>query len=137
MKPDVRPLHLEFMSPEEITECQARLDKEMEENRNKAKCRSGIASGFFGAVRYVVFTPLSIAANVVGVLSRFVGGIIAIGMPYGVYRLYRAIVEITGGAKFNELKLWAVWLFVVTPFIAFFVDFVFSKIADILESNAG
>lgn len=137
MKADAKPFHFEFMTPEEIAEHQARLDKEMENGRKKAKYKSGIASGFFGALRYVFFTPLSIAANVVAVLSKFAGGILAVGMPYGAYRLYRAVVEIAGGAKFNDVEMWAVWLFVVTPFIAFLVDFVFSKIADFLKSNAG
>lgn len=99
------------------------------------KCQrmEAIKSEVRGALRYIVFTPFAIAANVMSLLLKIVGCVLSIGLPYGLYMLYRAICAGINGTEVVGSCAVPIILFLVIPFIAMFASWVCAKVADCLD----
>jgi hypothetical protein len=73
--------------------------------------------------------PLSIAFNVIAIVAKLIGSVASIGMPYGVYCIYKVVVSLKSGMEFSQIhQVTFVWLLVVLPIAAFFLHFIADKL---------
>lgn len=138
-KKNSEPITFEILSEEERLKYQAKMDedyKRYQERKRKPGFFSGTFCAVFGAIRYAIFMPLSIAAKVVSALSMIGGAVLSIGMPYGFYRAFCIIKELVDGVEFADMNLTPIYLFIAIPIAAFFAHYVFSKLADVFEFAA-
>ena len=72
------------------------------------------------------------AANI-SVIFKVGGSVASIGIPYGIYCVYKTIVQLKAGIAFGDIKQTTfVCLFVIFPFIAFALSLLFEKLSDYL-----
>jgi len=115
-----------------------RLEMQKYVNRYDKKLRrnNSIISSIAQSIKYVVYTPLTIAANVVSVVFRIGGSITAIGIPYGLYCGYKTIVLLNAGVALEDIKQTTfVCLFLIFPFTAYAISLAFQKLSDYLSYN--
>lgn len=88
------------------------------------------------SAKYIFYTPIAIAASILSSVFKIGGGIAAIGMPYGIYCIYKTIVQLSAGIALEDIKQTTfVCLFVIFPFIAFALSLAFEKLSDYLTYN--
>ena len=115
---------------EERREQQAYIDKYNEKLHRKWERNAAIGH----SIKYVIFTPVIIALNIVTMIFKLVGGIASIGLPYGLYCVYKTIVQMNAGMALADIKQTTfVCLFVILPFTAFAIAMLSEKLADFLE----
>jgi len=120
---------IKYLSEAERRETEEYIERYNEKLRKKDEVHSSI--GRF--IKYVLFTPLAIAANVVSMVFRVGGSIAAVGIPYGLYCIYKTIEQISAGRTIYEIKQTTfVCLFIIFPFTAFAVSFIFDKLSEYL-----
>lgn len=90
--------------------------------------RNEVISSIAHYVKYVFFTPLAIATNIISVIFKVGGSVASIGIPYGIYCVY-----LNEGIAFGDIKQTTfVCSFVIFPFIAFALSLLFEKLSDYL-----
>lgn len=95
--------------------------------------RNEVLSSIAHYVKYVFYTPLAIATNIISVIFKVGGSVASIGIPYGIYCVYKTIVQLKAGIAFGDIKQTTfVCLFVISPFIAFALSLLFEKLSDYL-----
>ena len=95
--------------------------------------RNEVISNIAHYVKYVFYTPLAIATNIISVIFKIGGSVASIGIPYGVYCVYKTIVQLKAGIAFEDIKQTTfVCLFIIFPFIAFALSLLFEKVSDYL-----
>lgn len=95
--------------------------------------RNEVLSSIAHYVKYVFYTPLAIATNIISVIFKVGGSVASIGIPYGIYCVYKTIVQLKTGIAFGDIKQTTfVYLFVIFPFIAFALSLLFEKLSDYL-----
>jgi hypothetical protein len=105
---------------------QEKLDK-----RNRRKEKSGAV---LHGISYVLLTPISIALSALSCVSKIVGGISAIGLPYGLYCAYKTVIQMKEGIAFADIsQRYPVLLFVILPFTAFLVNLILDKTVDLIH----
>lgn len=112
---------------------QAKYQMMIAADYRKCQRREAIKSEIRKALRYIVFTPFSIAANVLSLILKIVGSILSIGLPYGLIQLYRAIYAALKGKEMTDSYAVPIVLFFVLPFIALFASWVCAKFADCID----
>ncbi|BAL01883.1 hypothetical protein OBV_p-00280 (plasmid) [Oscillibacter valericigenes Sjm18-20] len=123
----VKSNEIRFVSEEEKKKMQEYIDKhvENEKKRDAAKDKA------FHAAKYVLYTPLSIATHIVACAFKFAGYITSIGLPYGLYCIYKTLIQLKAGVPFAEIKQTTfVCLFVILPFAAFALNLIFDKVSE-------
>ena len=121
---------IRFVSEEERKKMQEYVDKYREKERGKDEVKGKL----FHAVRYVIYTPISIATHILSCAFKFAGYITSIGLPYGVYCTYKTIVQLKAGVPLAEIRQTTfVCLFVIFPFTAFALNLVLDKLSEYLE----
>lgn len=102
-----------------------KLFEQHQEKENKKQLRKNRTVSF---IKFMLCSPLAICTRVLAVLSKFIGSISAIGMPYGIYCIYKTIVQVKEGMVLGDIesKKW-ITVFVIFPFIAFALHYVFDK----------
>lgn len=102
-----------------------RAEKSVKRERKIYERNQEIARCF----RVVFFTPLSIAFNVISIVAKLIGSIASIGMPYGVYCIYKVYISLKGGMAFSQIhSMMFVWLFIALPVAAFLIHFIADKL---------
>lgn len=95
--------------------------------------RNEVLSSIAHYVKYVFYTPLAIATNIISVIFKVGGSVASIGIPYGIYCVYKTIVQLKTGIAFGDIKQTTfVCLFVIFPFSAFALSLLFEKLSDYL-----
>ena len=114
----------------------AKMQEYINKYNKKMKKKDRIIGNIIHAVKYVFYTPLSIATNVVAVVFKIGGSLTAIGMPYGLYCAYKMIVQMRTGMKISEIEQTTfVCLFVIFPFTAFALSLAFQKLSEYFMYN--
>ena len=111
-------------------ETQAVLDKiNAEVEREKALQKAALV-----AVRGIFFPPLAIMFRVISFVSKAAGGVAAIGLPYGLYSLYKVALQLFNGVVLTDAThtLYA-GILGIFPFIAFFITYVATGLANRLS----
>lgn len=86
------------------------------------------------AIKCVLFSPIIIALSIMALGFKFVGSIVSIGLPYGIYCAYKTIIQMNAGMALADIKQTTfVCLFVILPFIAFALAELCVRFADFLE----
>lgn len=108
---------------------------EMSMARERAKYeRNDEVFRFF---RVVFFTPLAIVFKVISFASKVIGGISSIGIPFGLYCLYKDIVAMKGGTALADIhNLVFIELFVILPFASFALHFIAEKLHQYFFRNS-
>lgn len=95
--------------------------------------KSAIFSSLINFLRYTIYIPIAIATNIISVAFKIGGSIAAIGIPYGIYCAYVTVKAMYSGISLGDIKQTTfVCLFLIFPFIAFALSFVFEKVTDYL-----
>lgn len=116
----------------ERREHQAYIDKYNEKLHRKWERNAAIGH----SIKYVLFTPIIIALNIVNMILKFVGSIASIGLPYGLYCVYKTVIQMNAGMALTDIKQTTfVCLFAILPFTAFALAMLSEKLADVLERN--
>lgn len=89
--------------------------------------RNEVISSIAHYVKYVFFTPLAIATNIISVIFKVCGSVASIGIPYGIYCIY-----INAGIAFGDIKPTTFVCLFIFPFIAFALSLLFEKLSDYL-----
>lgn len=76
----------------------------IEAYNKKMNKRNAILSGISDFIKYVFYAPLSIATSVMSAFFKFCGTIFAIGMPFGLYCVYKIIVELSRGIALENIE---------------------------------
>lgn len=88
------------------------------------------------ALKYIFFTPLSIATELLSIILKFIGSVTAMGIPYGVYCLYKTIVLLKQNIPLNDIKQFNYALtFLLCPFISFAMSLMFEKLSNYFSYN--
>ena len=66
--------------------------------------RNEVLSSIAHYVKYVFYTPLAIATNIISVIFKVGGSVASIGIPYGIYCVYKTIVQLKTGIAFGDIK---------------------------------
>lgn len=116
---------------EEIKKRTEELVREYEEKLERRQARlNAVANGF----KAVFFTPLSIGAKVISFVCRLIGSILSLGLPYGIYCVYKTIKQLIEGIAFAEIpQTTGLLFFFILPFIAFGAAFIFENLSDYFE----
>jgi hypothetical protein len=102
----------------------------------KLRRKNEVMSNIGHSAKYIFYTPIAIAANILSSIFKIGGGIAAVGMPYGIYCIYKTIVQLNAGIALEDIKQTTfVCLFVIFPFIAFALSLAFEKLSDYLTYN--
>jgi len=100
------------------------VTNENEKIKRKLERNKAIADGS----RYILLTPLSVAFKVVSVITKIIGMVSAIGLPYGVYSIYMVVTQLNDGVPFMEAThRIPIGLFVILPFVALLVHVLTKK----------
>lgn len=96
--------------------------QEKEKKKILHKCRGK------SFLKCMFFSPLSICTRVLATVCKIIGSISAIGMPYGIYNIYKTIVQVNEGIAFGDIEC-TKWIavFVILPFVAFALHYLFDK----------
>jgi len=106
-----------------------KYDKKLRKNNN-------VLLSIAMSIKYVVYTPLAIAANAVSLVFKICGSITAIGIPYGLYCGYKTIKLLSAGVSWGDIKQTTfVCLFVIFPFTAYTISLIFQKLSEYLSYN--
>jgi hypothetical protein len=83
--------------------------------------------------RKTFYMPISIALKAVAFAAKIIGGVAAIGLPYGVYCCYVVIKQLIDGVPLNEAThtIFLMW-FVFLPFISFLISSLSANLAEYL-----
>lgn len=123
---------IRYVSENEREELQNYINK----YNKKLRRRNEVISSIIHSLKYIFFTPLSIAANVTSIVFKIGGSITAIGIPYGIFCAYKTIEQLHAGVTFHDIKQTTfVCLFVIFPFAAFFFSLVFEKLSNYLSDH--
>lgn len=113
------------------------VERRLIELNKKIERRSRITQSISNTLKYIFFKPLSIATMIISVVAKFCGFILALGMPYGLYCLYKVIEQIINNQPLGEENyVLFVLLFVLSPFIAYALNFLFEKLSDFFSDNS-
>jgi len=86
--------------------------------------------------RHTIFMPLSIAFRMLSYIFKILGYITAIGLPYGVYLLYKIIRQLQDGADISDaVHNKYMYILLVFPFITFFINCLFTMISKHLSDS--
>lgn len=97
---------------------------------------NAILDMIFRSVKYILFSPLAIATRLLSVLFKIGGSVTAIGLPYGVYCIYKTVILLKDNVALGDIKQTTfVCLFVIFPFTAFAISLGFEKLADYFYNN--
>ena len=103
-------------TPEERARFERAIAEENAKNA-RAEARRKSVLRFF---KFVFFTPLIIALNIMGFVFKACGSIVAIGFPYGLWCVYKVIMQLREGIAFADISQTTfVYLFVIAPFVIF------------------
>lgn len=118
---------------EEIKKRTEELVREYEEKLKRKQARlTAVANGF----KAVFFIPLKIASRVLSWGCRLAGTLLSLGLPYGIYCVYKTVKQLIAGFAFSEIPQTAgLCFFFILPFIAFGTAFIFENLADYFELN--
>lgn len=123
---------MRFMTEEELErskQLMAKMDRKIEK---REKIKSTLLSGFHA----VFYTPLAIAFHAVAFISRSVGCIASLGLPFGVYYAYKFIQDLTNGIPFKESEnLETAAALLALPFIVFAIAAFTGWVGDYFENN--
>ena len=99
---------------------------------NSYRKKSEIIQG----IKIVLFSPLIIMFKLLSVVFKIIGGIFSVGLPYGIYCLYKVIEKLYEGVQYYQIKE-AVYMhiFFVLPFVAFLVHFICDRIRKYLQQK--
>ena len=111
-------------------EHQKYIDEIMAVKRAKWKRQEDIAC----VVKNILFTPIILAANLLSMLTKGCGTLLAFGLPYGIYCAYKAVMQLRSGVAISEISgtKSIIW-FLLMPFVAFAVSALLEKFADWLD----
>lgn len=124
---------IEIVPPNELAAIRAKAQRENYRRERRAE----IAEAAFRVIRFVFFTPLGIAARITAMLAKMIGYIFSIGLPFGIYYLYKAMNQFLSGNNLAAIEWDRAAFLVGIPFIAFLVSQLFDGAADLLEEHAG
>jgi hypothetical protein len=117
-------------------EQQAYAMKCIEAHYNKKRRVENIKYRLKCFLKCVVYSPLAIFCRIIAIVSKLAGTLSAICMPYGLYCIYKLILEIKSGVAFSQSEnLFEIAAFVIFPFIAFGLYYLFDKASFYFESN--
>lgn len=117
------------MTPEEIE----RANEKMRQLQKKWRREDEIKQGVISILQFVFYPPLAIAFKVIALLSKLIGSITAIGMPYGLYCAYKTVMSLKGGVPLHEIgQTKFILFFIVLPIVAFAIHAVAYKIHEYL-----
>lgn len=78
----------------------------------------------------ILFPPFEITLNAMHVILKILGGLLSIGLPYGIYCIYKMIVTYQSGVSILEMEHYGgAMLFGILPFIAFALAMISDKIS--------
>ena len=106
---------------------------DFQRNLLKINKRIQMADSIKQCVKVMICTPISISLNVISAILKIAGSILAVGLPFGIYFLYKIIVQLHNGIPFAEVsdKTFTL-LFFIFPFTAFFFHYITKKLSEIL-----
>ena len=85
-------------------------------------------------IAFVLFTPFIIAFEIISMLLRTCGCFMSIGLPVGLYSLYKTIIQWKAGVSLCDISQTTfVGLFVIIPFATLALSVVFEKLANWME----
>lgn len=92
--------------------------------------------GFVSFLKYVCFSPLSISTRVLAIVCKIIGSISAIGLPFGIYNIYKMIVQVNEGILLADIEC-TKWIaaFFILPFAAFALYYIFDKSSNYFVYN--
>lgn len=123
---------IKYVSENERREMQNYINK----YNKKLQRRNETISEIVHCIKYVVYTPLSIATNIISVIFKIGGSVAAVGIPYGFYCTYKMVKQLLAGISFGDIKQTTfVCLFAIFPFIAFALSLLFEKMSDYFTYN--
>lgn len=77
----------------------------------------------------IFFTPLSIACNVISILSRVAATFLSMGIPYGIYCGYKVFIQMREGISFFETTHRFFFIvFIVFPFAGLLLHVIFRRL---------
>ena len=83
---------------------------------------------------YIFFAASSVALKGLSFISFFIGGISALGIPYGIYCVYKVITQINENTPLSEAThKWGIYLFIALPFVAFLIRFLADKLSKYID----
>lgn len=125
-------LNIKYMSTEEAAEAQKYIEEYNAKLQKKFKRQRNI-SNFF---KCMFFSPLAICTRIVASILRLIGCILAIGMPYGIYCIYKTAEQLVSGVSYVDIEhtKWIVPLFIL-PFVLFGIYYLLDKLADYFDFN--
>ena len=120
---------IKYVSEEEHKRMQEYINEYTKKRLRKRERRLKIVH----TIKYIFYMPLSIAANVLSVLFKIAGSIASIGIPYGMYCLYKIILQLSNEVALSDInEAHFVFPFFLFPFIAFALSAIFEKVAHYL-----
>lgn len=124
--------YIEIPSDEELNKRQMKREREAKRKEKK----SIVKNSFFGGLRTIVCTPLSIAFHAVSFVSKGIGYISSFGLIAGVYYLYQSFSALFKGVPFAEVDTFGkAFSFIIFPFIAYGISVVTEKVWLYLEAK--
>ena len=85
-------------------------------------------------IAFVLFTPFVIAFDIISKLLRAGGCFMSIGLPFGLYCLYKAFLQWRAGVPLCDISQTTfIGLFVIIPFAALALSVVLEKLANWME----
>jgi len=86
--------------------------------KKKIACQKNIMK----VIKGIIFLPLSIGIYVVALVARLIGTITSIGLPYGIYCVYKVVRQLQEGIALAEIdETVLVIVFFIIPFGGFVI----------------
>lgn len=118
---------------EEREEDNKRAVNYMKQIEIKERKKEEIFLNIMYALRCIFGTPISILTGLLSGICRFIGIITSLGIPVGLYNLYKIIRQWNAGFELSKNQITLTCVFCVFPFLAFALAYLFENISDSLD----